>query len=548
MKLGKKLCMLSLGFCCLAGALQARTVQQRQDHTNQAITIRSNEANALPEGDFEEQLNNGDEGRYTDHRGSFAKVLDHEDFGTVKESAFQSLITALNSGDQEDFDNIELGVGRRLVSPHAAFDYSMVGADGWFHTMPAAPAFASAEAAAEMVELYWSVLVRDVPFNKYATNNTVSQAVADLNNMSNFTGPKENDLVTIQTFLRGQTPGDLKGPYISQFLYQAIPYHDSFKEIKRFVPTSGTRNDFMTTYADWFTVQNGGATNDTIKYTTQKKYIRNARDLGDFVHGDFPFEAYENAALILLGYGDNALDDNNPFKTSTTQEGFATFGMGEILKMVAEVSQEALKAAWYHKWLIHRRSRPEYFGFMLHQQLTTPNLDNEIHEDLVNSAALPKIKAKYGSYFLPQQYPEGSPAHPAYPAGHATMAGACVTVLKAFFKEDFVIPNALVLNNNNTKLVLAHEQLTVGDELNKLASNISLGRDHAGVHYRTDGDQGILLGEKIAISYLNYIAKSRFRNFVGFSLTKFDGTQITVGQNLRVDDVNLDDDFQFIIP
>jgi hypothetical protein len=35
--------------------------------------------------------------------------------------------------------------------------------------------------------------------------------------------------------------------------------------------------------------------------------------------------------------------------------------------------------------------------------------------------------------------------------------------------------------------------LTVGNELNKLASNIALGRDAAGVHYRSDGVQGIRL-------------------------------------------------------
>jgi hypothetical protein len=43
---------------------------------------------------------------------------------------------------------------------------------------------------------------------------------------------------------------------------------------------------------------------------------------------------------------------------------------------------------------------------------------------------------------------------------------------------------------------------TVGSELNKLASNISLGRNMAGVHYRSDHKQSLLLGEEIAISVL----------------------------------------------
>ncbi len=40
---------------------------------------------------------------------------------------------------------------------------------------------------------------------------------------------------------------------------------------------------------------------------------------------------------------------------------------------------------------------------------------------------------------LPMAFPEGSPMHPAYGAGHATVAGACVTILKAFFDTSAVL-------------------------------------------------------------------------------------------------------------
>lgn len=46
------------------------------------------------------------------------------------------------------------------------------------------------------------------------------------------------------------------------------------------------------------------------------------------------------------------------------------------------------------------------------------------------------------------------------------------------------------------------ETLTVGGELNKLASNMALGRNRAGIHYRTDGIEGLRLGEATAIRYL----------------------------------------------
>ena len=70
--------------------------------------------------------------------------------------------------------------------------------------------------------------------------------------------------------------------------------------------------------------------------------------------------------------------------------------------------------------------------------------------------------------------------------------------------------------------------LTVGGELNKLASNVALGRNTAGVHWRSDGTESMLLGEAVAISILRDGKSCYNENFNGFSLTKFDGTTITV--------------------
>ena len=53
-----------------------------------------------------------------------------------------------------------------------------------------------------------------------------------------------------------------------------------------------------------------------------------------------------------------------------------------------------------------------------------------LQSDVFNSQARNGI-LKNGAYFLPQAFPEGSPQHPSYPQGHATIAGACVTILKA---------------------------------------------------------------------------------------------------------------------
>ena len=116
---------------------------------------------------------------------------------------------------------------------------------------------------------------------------------------------------------------------------------------------------------------------------------------------------------------------------------------------------------------------------------------------------------------LPQAYPEGSPTHPSYPAGHATIAGACVTVLKAYFDETYPIPGA--------------GGLTLGGELNKLASNIALGRNMAGVHWRADGDDGLKAGEAIAITLLqDELRMATESRDAGFGFTAFDGSFIQV--------------------
>jgi hypothetical protein len=74
-------------------------------------------------------------------------------------------------------------------------------------------------------------------------------------------------------------------------------------------------------------------------------------------------------------------------------------------------------------------------------------------------------------------------------------------------------------------------QITVTGELNKVASNIAFGRNIAGVHWRYDATQAMLLGEAVAISMLNDQRRTFNEDFRGFTFTKFDGTRITVGGN-----------------
>ena len=115
------------------------------------------------------------------------------------------------------------------------------------------------------------------------------------------------------------------------------------------------------------------------------------------------------------------------------------------------------------------------------------------------------------NWLLPMAFPEGSPAHPSYGAGHAAVAGACVTLLKAWFDHGWTLQDsgaAIAFEPAADGSALTDVSgtldgpLTVEGELNKLAGNIAIGRDWAGVHYYTDYLESFRLGENIAVSLL----------------------------------------------
>ncbi len=145
---------------------------------------------------------------------------------------------------------------------------------------------------------------------------------------------------------------------------------------------------------------------------------------------------------------------------------------------------------------------------------------------VLNSTALNLSNTRYGSFLLSQAFPEGSPTHPAYPTGHGTVAGACITVLKFFLDGDGVINNPVVPSTDGLTLkpYFGPGTLTVNGELNKLAHNISFGHGiHAGIHWRSDTDYSLLLGEAVAISFLEDQMWTYQENF-DVTITKMDGT------------------------
>ena len=121
------------------------------------------------------------------------------------------------------------------------------------------------------------------------------------------------------------------------------------------------------------------------------------------------------------------------------------------------------------------------------------------------------------------------------------MAGACVTILKAFFdtrwplnpadsggKEKGLVPGGKAYVGAGPSLHLVDAPtLTLEGELNKLAANISIGRDWAGVHYFSDYWESLLLGEQIALGILEEQKLTYGENF-SMTVPLFDGGAIRI--------------------
>jgi hypothetical protein len=108
--------------------------------------------------------------------------------------------------------------------------------------------------------------------------------------------------------------------------------------------------------------------------------------------------------------------------------------------------------------------------------------DNSTFIDLTMSQTAPKIcEAQHGTMLLSQAYPDGCPLHPSFPAAHAEIAGACITLLKAFSDPSFEVPGALNPTSEGFNARPYNQPLTLEGELNKLAWNIAFGRAFAGV-------------------------------------------------------------------
>jgi hypothetical protein len=523
----------------------------------------------------------------------FTKTLDHDEKTGLltKEGQLQykKLLKALRTKKQRDFNAIKRHPGARIqfVNPQGAFTFSGIGSDSSLFTIPPFFSLSSAEAAAHMLEVYLMALARDVFFSDYGTGkktdvhtsgiSITKSAVRVLQDLGNhFVGPKNKyGNVTTAVLFRGETQGDLIGPYISQFLL--LPLSLIFPSVSGAQVLSknirythqlrciAQKREFGVSFKDFVALQNGKIPKTYVASDYDHKHMRypvTGRDLASLTHYDRPYELYYNAVNILLAH-QFPFSKVFPYSNggAPNEAPLISMGTADVYALLGSIMLEALKAVWAQKWRIYRALRPEAFAGLIHYIKTTgiDPCNARLHSSLFvthkginvlelirqkNEMQSLKIidpthslsKKEASTYLLGQVYPQGAPAHPSYPAAHATVAGACITVLKALFDDtvkikDKVVP-VKVDPSDPTKLIPLRNEgeniMTVASELDKLASNIAFGRIFAGVHYRCDAI-GLDLGESVAIKYLqDHACMYSEETFKGFEFYKRNGTRIRV--------------------
>ncbi len=475
---------------------------------------------------------NGDEA-LADKCATYTKGIKQASPGKVDLGAYAIFTNALASGVFADFEAIPLGGSRTLNGPMGSYAYTFMGADCSQFLSTPPPPLASEEYATELVELYWCSLLRDVPFGEYHNHALAVAAAQELSTLPNYRGPKDNNRVTPALLFRGNFAGETIGPHISQFLiagtnFGAAPFDQRYTTYKAGV-------DYMTDLTTWADVQNGIPTGVADQKDPVNRYLHNGRGLAAYTHVDELFQAYFTAYLVLSSMKAPA-NPGNPYAGAKKQNGFGTFGGPDFAAVIAQVAKIALNAVWYQKWLVHLRHRPESGAGLVHLINSGVSFSGQPHSNVFNSDAVARSFSKYGTYLLSQPFPEGSPTHPAYPTGHGAVGGACITILKFFFDGGFALPNPQVPNSHGTAFSDWEYDpqtgepgvLTVNGELHKLAHNITFGHGlHGGIHWRSDSDSSMLLGEAVAITFLQDLACTYAEPFT-VSFTKLDGTTATI--------------------
>src|SRR5580693_4786737 len=100
----------------------ARITDQDDDEDDssrrgRSFRIRLNAATAERKVPIPHQINNGDEALYPNFIGNYSQGLPHDSIGEVDPAAYHALLTAVKTGDPDEFAEIPLGGNVKLSGP-----------------------------------------------------------------------------------------------------------------------------------------------------------------------------------------------------------------------------------------------------------------------------------------------------------------------------------------------------------------------------------------------------------------------------------------------
>jgi membrane-associated phospholipid phosphatase len=493
-----------------------------------------------------------------------------------------------------NIDNINLVCdgNRRLVDPYCLFDNEIYGPYKSSYDVVPTYSPTSPEAGAELVELYCMSLMRDValyllddkyPYPNLTAQNYIENIISYMNqpNIKNYlNAPLDGGNITRKVLFRGDTSGDLIGPYMSQFNYYVLGYGQliisqkyqtyNIQDLNIFdneyfwtgtggfspvvpgwngYPNKVYANDFIKTVPKFISLWNGGSANEApfihsgFVHSNNLRYLTTIRDTAMYIYRDQVWQPFFTAATILLN---NPILDNSGniigygvpvgfyFQPRTATK-FVDLGPVDLFSLLSLSTKLAMNATWLWKWR-QLKLRPEEMAYQVHLKKTT-GTGIDFNSNLMNSQVLTDVSNNNnGNFLLPLVYTVGSPCHPSYPSGHATIAGAMSTILKAWFNCDssmnavtintnvfFITDDGLIKYTQDGTFATPQVKLRVDNELDKLASNCSVFRNFAGIHYRSDAYAGLEIGENVAISVLEDWVK-RYSTDVIFRFRKRNGT------------------------
>ncbi|MGH3974296.1 MAG: phosphatase PAP2 family protein [Pseudonocardiaceae bacterium] len=174
--------------------------------------------------------------------------------------------------------------------------------------------------------------------------------------------------------------------------------------------------------------------------------IRTGRELARYFEDEIPGIAHRHALNFLI-----------------PDTGWSPLRQALVGAALDMTIYSAALATWHYKWLTNReqvryRPRPIEYDYRV--------------SVLYNRA--PNATFSGDGEQRPAPIPSpGTPRHPAYPAGHSTYAGAACELL-SFFLPDYTA------------------------EFDMMADNCGMARLWAGIHYRSDHEQGLRLGRCVA--------------------------------------------------